>query len=212
MEAIRQTALDIMNTGLYSLTVKRVPTTASKEVVLMRLNAEATNFERYNFSSSFRRHALPWLPATSRHKIWWTPLKPPTGYRVTLENTGWVCSDPDFNPKLPYENRDKRFYRAILANGMHLKRKYGRNVQSWGIDDGIVSEEVRPLLFFYAGYIQEAYQFWTGQGNQPTSTIGQVTVMRKPCSPMQNPWLMLFNVSTTLMRLMCIQHCGLSTK
>mgnify|MGYP007026187692 CR=1 FL=1 len=43
------------------------------------------------------------------------------GYKVTLENTGWVCEDPAFDPQSPYENRDKRFYRAILANGMSFK-------------------------------------------------------------------------------------------
>ena len=206
-------ALDIMNTGLYSLDGQESANNfASKEVVLMRLNAEATNFERYNFPLRFtygaRTSMIAYGNFPSQNLV--DAFETANGYRVTLENTGWVCDDPDFNPQAPYENRDKRFYRTILANGMTFKESTVETFKG-GIDDGLCQKEVRPPVIFYAGTFRKV-PVLNRAGNQPTSTIGQFTVMRKPCSPMQNPWLMLSMMSTTLMRLMCIQHCGLSTK
>ena len=84
------------------------------------------------------------------------------GYKVTLENTGWVCEDPAFDPQSPYENRDKRFYRAILANGMSFK-DYTIETFKGGADDGIVSQGGSPTGYFLRKYIQEATSFEPGK-------------------------------------------------
>lgn len=79
------------------------------------------------------------------------------GYKVTLENTGWVCEDPAFDPQSPYENRDKRFYRAILANGMSFK-DYTIETFKGGADDGIVSQGGSPTGYFHAQVHSGSYQ------------------------------------------------------
>ncbi len=159
------TALDIMNTGLYSLDGQESANNfASKEVVLMRLNAEATNFERYNFPLRFtygaRTSMIAYGNFPSQNLV--DAFETANGYRVTLENTGWVCDDPDFNPQAPYENRDKRFYRTILANGMTFKESTVETFKG-GIDDGIVSEGGSPTGYFLRRYIQEGTSFEPGR-------------------------------------------------
>ena len=84
------------------------------------------------------------------------------GYPVTLENTGWVCEDPAFDPQLPYENRDKRFYRSILANGMSFKENTIETFKG-GADDGIVSQGGSPTGYFLRKYIQETTSFEPGK-------------------------------------------------
>lgn len=158
-------ALDIMNTGLYSLDGQESANNfASKEVVLMRLNAEATNFERYNFPLRFtygaRTSMIAYGNFPSQNLV--DAFETANGYRVTLENTGWVCDDPDFNPQAPYENRDKRFYRTILANGMTFKESTVETFKG-GVDDGIVSEGGSPTGYFLRRYIQEGTSFEPGR-------------------------------------------------
>ena len=43
------------------------------------------------------------------------------GFDITLGANGWETNDPNFDVTKPYENRDPRFARAILANGMTFK-------------------------------------------------------------------------------------------
>ena len=43
------------------------------------------------------------------------------GYDITLGANGWQTNDPDFDITKPYDGRDPRFARTILANGMAFK-------------------------------------------------------------------------------------------
>ena len=61
-----------------------------------------------------------------------------------------------------YKNRDKRFYRAILANGMSFK-DYTIETFKGGADDGIVSQGGSPTGYFLRKYIQEATSFEPGK-------------------------------------------------
>ena len=117
-------ALDIINTGLYSLNPQEsMNNIQSPEVVLMRMNAENTRFELYNFPIRYtegkRTSNLDHGNYPSQNLV--DAFETVNGYKVTLENTGWVSEDPQFDPQSPYENRDPRFYRTILANGMNFK-------------------------------------------------------------------------------------------
>ena len=82
-------------------------------------------------------------------------------FRV-FANPSCVCEDPAFDPQSPYENRDKRFYRAILANGMSFK-DYTIETFKGGADDGIVSQGGSPTGYFLRKYIQEATSFEPGK-------------------------------------------------
>lgn len=158
-------ALDIINTGLYSLDPQESTNNLdSKEVVLMRINGDNTIFEIFNFPLRFtegaRSDLIPYSNFPSQNLV--DAFETVNGYPVTLENTGWVCEDPAFDPQLPYENRDKRFYRSILANGMSFKENTIETFKG-GADDGIVSQGGSPTGYFLRKYIQETTSFEPGK-------------------------------------------------
>ncbi len=159
-------ALDIINTGLYSLDPQESANNLeSKEVVLMRINSDNTNFELLNFPLRFTEGGrasslISYSNFPSQNLV--DAFETVNGYKVTLENTGWVCEDPAFNPQRPYENRDKRFYRAILANGMEFKENTIETFKG-GADDGIVSQGGSPTGYFLRKYIQETTNFEPGK-------------------------------------------------
>lgn len=162
-------ALDIINTGLYSLDPQESANNiSSKEVVLMRMNSEETLFELYNFPIRFTEGkrstgmvALSNFPSQNLVDAFETV----NGYKVTLENTGWVCDDPQFNPQAPYEKRDPRFYRAILANGSEFKESIIETFEG-GSDFYSVSQGGSPTGYYLRKYIQESTSF---KPDQPVS-------------------------------------------
>lgn len=160
-----QAALDIINTGLYSLDPQESANNLdSKEVVLMRINDNSVSFEQFNFPLRFTEgertsNLIPYSNFPSQNLV--DAFETVNGYKVTLENTGWVCEDPAFDPQSPYANRDKRFYRAILANGMEFK---GSTIETFrgGTDDGTVAQGGSPTGYFLRKYIQEETSFEPG--------------------------------------------------
>src|SRR5690606_5536047 len=119
-----QAALDIIESGLYILDQNNTANNPlSKEVVFARMNNENSNFELYNFPVRFTAGRSTGLMSyrnfPSQNLV--DAFETINGYKVTLENTGWVSEDPQFVAQRPYENRDPRFYRTILANGMAFK-------------------------------------------------------------------------------------------
>lgn len=159
-------ALDIINTGFYSLDPQESANNLdSKEVVLMRINSESTIFELFNFPLRFTYGSrtstlIPFSNFPSQNLV--DAFETVNGYKVTLENTGWVCEDPAFDPQSPYENRDKRFYLAILANGTSFKENTIETFKG-GIDDGIISQGGSPTGYFLRKYIQETTNFEPGK-------------------------------------------------
>lgn len=155
-------ALDIINLGTYVLDPKESANRIeSKEVVLMRMNTESAKFELHNFpiefTEGFRSGGLLDLGNFPSQNLV-DAFETVNGYKVTLENTGWVCNDPKFNPQKPYELRDPRFYRTVLANGMVFK---GRAIEAFagGKDYKIISEGGSPTGYFLRKYIQESTSF-----------------------------------------------------
>lgn len=159
-------ALDIINTGFYSLAPQESANKLdSKEVVLMRINSESTVFELFNFPLRFTygnrsSTLIPFSNFPSQNLV--DAFETANGYKVTLKNTGWACEDPAFDPQFPYKNRDKRFYRAILANGMSFKENTVETFKG-GADDGIVSQGGSPTGYFLRKYIQETTNFEPGK-------------------------------------------------
>lgn len=155
-------ALDIINTGLYSLDkAETANNLSSKEIVLMRMNVENTNFELYNFPIRFtegKRPSTGLALSTFPSQNLVDAFETINGYSVWLEENGWVCNDPTFDSQKPYVNRDPRFYRAVLANGMTFKSS---TIETYigGKDDVPVSQGGSPTGYFLRKYIQPTTSF-----------------------------------------------------
>ncbi len=155
-------ALDIIDTGLYSLDPNETANNLnSKEIVLMRENAENTNFELNNFPVRFTEGSRPagnldrsTFPSQNLVDAFETV----NGYSVTLTGSGWVSEDPAFDPARPYDDRDPRFYRSVLANGMEFK---GSTIETFagGQDDVPITQGGSPTGYFLRKYIQPTTSF-----------------------------------------------------
>lgn len=158
-------ALDIINTNLYTLDPQESANNLeSSEVVLMRINDNSTTFERYNFPLRFTEgkrtgSIIAYTNFPTQNLV--DAFETVNGYKVTLESTGWECDDPSFDPQRPYDNRDPRFYRTILANGMSFKDNTIETFEG-GLDNDVVSEGGSPTGYFLRKYIQETTNFTDG--------------------------------------------------
>lgn len=157
-------ALDLINTGLYELDPGvKVNDVTSPEVVLFRMNGDNSAFELNNFPIRFTEGQRT-KPATgtfpSQNLV--DAFQTINGYDVTLEKNGWICDDPKFDPQKPYENRDPRLARTVLANGMTFKDS---EIQFYpgGIDYAAVSQGGSPTGYFLRKYIQETTSFVVNQ-------------------------------------------------
>lgn len=155
-------ALDIINTGLYNLDkAETANNLSSKEIVLMRMNAESTNFELYNFPIRFtegKRPSTGLALSTFPSQNLVDAFETVNGYPVRLGENGWICNDPTFDSQKPYSNRDPRFYRAVLANGMVFK---SNTIETFvgGKDDAPVAQGGSPTGYFLRKYIQPTTSF-----------------------------------------------------
>ena len=155
-------ALDIIETDLYSLDPEESANNlSSKENVLVRMNGDNATFELLNFPLRFTEgergsHVIDYSNFPSQNLV--DAFETINGYSVTLENTGWVTEDPEFDSQNPYANRDPRFSRAILANGMSFKESEIETFKG-GADDRPVSQGGTPTGYFLRKYIQESTNF-----------------------------------------------------
>lgn len=137
---------------------------SSKEVILMRMNSDNRYFELYNFPIRFTEGSRSSQPAAcnypSQNLV--DAFQTKNGYSIKLGDNGWITDDPDFDLSKPYENRDPRFARTILANGM--KFKYGV-IETYigGKDYAEVSMGGTPTGYFLRKYIQETTSFTPDQ-------------------------------------------------
>ena len=161
-EKSAKASLDIIETGLYSLDPQESANNiSSKEVVLMRMNPEIQDFELYNFPLRFTEgkrssNVIDFSNFPSQNLV--DAFETVNGYKVTLENTGWVCDDPQFDPQKPYDKRDPRFYRAILANGSSFKESTIETFEG-GRDYNTVTQGGSPTGYYLRKYIQESTSF-----------------------------------------------------
>lgn len=155
-------ALDIIETNIYTLdTENKANNVESPEVVFLRMNSETTNFELYNFPVRFTEGNRPSNQISygnypSQNLV--DAFETINGYKVTLEDIGWVTEDPDFDPQNPYANRDPRFYNTILANGMVFKNSVIETYEG-GRDFQQVTQGGSPTGYFLRKYIQESTSF-----------------------------------------------------
>lgn len=151
----------IIDLNVYQIDSKETANNVdSKEAVLLRMNSENNNFELKNFPIRFTEGSRTGNVATATFPTQnlVDAFLTKKGFPVKLTKFGWESEDPNFNPKQPYENRDPRFYRAILANGMDFK---GQMIETFegGKDDASIIQGGTPTGYFLRKYIQESTSF-----------------------------------------------------
>lgn len=155
-----QAALDVINLNLYSLdSGEKVNTTASPENILVRMNSESSSFEEYNFPVRFTEGQRTYMSGTYPTQNLVDAFQTVNGYDVTLTSNGWESDDPAFDPERPYDNRDPRFARTILANGMDFK---GSKIETFvgGADYSATRSDLGTVTGYYLRkYINEATSF-----------------------------------------------------
>ena len=160
--SVAHAAYDLIQSGMYALDkAETANNNSSKEIVLMRMNAENSNFELYNFPLRFTEgnrpsNKLSHCTYPSQNLV--DAFETVNGYSVKLTDAGWECDDPEFAPQTPYLNRDPRFYRAILANGMNFKDGVIETFVG-GKDDKLVALGGTPTGYFLNKYIQPTTSF-----------------------------------------------------
>ena len=155
-----QAALDIINLGIYALdSGEKVNTTSSVENVLVRMNSESDSFELYNFPVRFTEGQRTYMSGTYPTQNLVDAFQTINGYDVTLAANGWECDDPEFDPARPYDNRDPRFARTILADGMDFK---GSRIETFvgGSDYSATRNDLGTVTGYYLRkYVNEATSF-----------------------------------------------------
>lgn len=93
----------------------------SPEVILAIARSESQSLEGYNYPVRFTYGQRTFMAGTYPTQNLVDAFQTKNGYDITLGANGWQTDDPAFDLTRPYENRDPRFERAILANGMAFK-------------------------------------------------------------------------------------------
>ena len=172
-EAVARAALEVINmktdnadpekvTPVYSLDPAGCfNKVTSSELILARMNLAASFYELYNFPRRFTygQRSTSLIAAgnyPSQNLV--DAFETENGYPVTLTANGWVCDDPKFDPENPYANRDPRFARTILADGMSFK---GSTIAVYtdGEDDYTVPQGGSATGYFVRKYISDGANF-----------------------------------------------------
>lgn len=152
-------ALDMIQTEAYALDPAGCANNnTSPEVVMVVMGGDSQEFELNNFPVRFTEGKRSGATATFPSQNLVDEFRTVNGYKVSLEDNGWVCDDPDFDPKHPYDGRDPRFYRTILANGMSFKGSVIETFEG-GADYAEVTAGGSPTGYFLRKYIQESTSF-----------------------------------------------------
>lgn len=152
------------NEGLYTLDPNGAANNASSpEAILMIRNGNSSTFELNNFPirlTAGKRSSLASGTFPSQNLV--DAFETINGYAVTLTDLGWVSNDPKFDPSKPFANRDPRFYKTVLADGMTFKGT-AIDVKEGGLDNLAVIEGGTPTGYFLKKYIIEATTFEEGK-------------------------------------------------
>lgn len=158
--AAARAAKEIIDLGTYSLDpAEKANNYMSPEVIFAILRSESGSFERYNFPVRFTMGEKTSIAGNYPTQNLVDAFQTAKGYDITLTANGWQTSDPDFDITKPYEGRDPRFARAILANGMSFK---GSTIETFvgGRDYSATRSDLgSPTGYYLRKYIQEETSF-----------------------------------------------------
>ena len=131
----------------------------SPETILQIMRSESMSFEKYNFPVRFTQGQKTSMAGTYPTQNLVDAFQTKGGYDITLDETGWHTDDPDFDLSKPYEGRDPRFARAILADGMPFK---GSTIECYvgGRDYSATRQDLgSPTGYYLRRYIQSTTDF-----------------------------------------------------
>ena len=153
-------AKEIMDLGIYKLDpADKANNYTSQEVIFAIMRSESSSFELYNFPVRFTEGLRTYISGNYPTQNLVDAFQTLGGYDITLTANGWQTSDPDFDVTKPYEGRDLRFARAILANGMPFK---GTTIETFvgGRDYSATRNDLgSPTGYYLRRYIQESTSF-----------------------------------------------------
>lgn len=153
-------AKEIMDLNVYRLDPdEKANNYTSQEVIFAIMRSESSSFELYNFPVRFTEGQRTYISGSYPTQNLVDAFQTANGYDVTLGSDGWQTSDPDFDITKPYEGRDPRFARAILADGMSFK---GSTIETFvgGKDYSATRNDLgTPTGYYLRRYIQESTSF-----------------------------------------------------
>ena len=153
-------AKDIMDLNRYRLDPAETANSIdSPENIMFIMRSESQGFERNNFPPRFTNGEHTSMSGSYPTQNLVDAFQTINGYDITLGADGWQTADPDFDITKPYENRDPRFARAILANGMAFK---GATIETFegGRDYSATRSGLcTPTGYYLRRYIQETTDF-----------------------------------------------------
>ena len=153
-------AKDLIDKGWYTLDPsEKANSESSKEVILQITRSESQSFEKYNFPIRFVNGKRTSMSGTYPTQNLVDAFQTSRGYDIVLTEEGWQTDDPDFDITKPYNDRDPRFARAILADGMGFK---GTTIQTYegGADYSAARSDLgTPTGYYLRKYIQESTTF-----------------------------------------------------
>ncbi len=166
-QAAAKAAQDLIDYGQYKLDPSLFAASktdddkwfASPEVIMFIRRSASQSFEKYNFPVRFTEGKRTSMSGTYPTQNLVDAFQTAGGYDITLGADGWQTSDPAFDVTRPYEGRDPRFARAILANGMEFK---GSEVETFvgGSDYSATRADLgSPTGYYLRKYIQEKTSF-----------------------------------------------------
>ncbi|MBO4455906.1 MAG: RagB/SusD family nutrient uptake outer membrane protein [Bacteroidales bacterium] len=155
-----QAAKDVMDLGIYRLDPAETANSVnSSETILQIMRSESQSFEKYNFPVRFTMGTRNYMSGTYPTQNLVDAFQTAAGYDITLGDDGWKTDDPDFDITRPYEGRDPRFARAILADGMEFK---GETIETFvgGADYSATRQDLgTPTGYYLRRYIIEDVDF-----------------------------------------------------
>lgn len=153
-------AKEIMELNVYRLDPdEKANNYTSQEVIFAIMRSESSSFELYNFPVRFTEGQRTYMSGSYPTQNLVDAFQTANGYDITLGSNGWQTSDPDFDITKPYEGRDPRFARAILADGMSFK---GSTIETFvgGKDYSATRNDLgTPTGYYLRRYIQESTSF-----------------------------------------------------
>ena len=131
----------------------------SPEVILQIMRSESNSFEENNFPVRFTQGARTYIAGTYPTQNLVDAFQTLGGYDITLDADGWHTDDPNFDITKPYEGRDPRFARAVLADGMSFKNSV-IDVSVGGADYSATRQDLgSPTGYYLRKYVIEDVDF-----------------------------------------------------